>query len=89
MNENRPSGDSRLKKAMAAGFAAAALTLTVPTASAAADPVNDYLDRVNALVERLNGQNPDAPIDAEEFNTMLNVENHRLADAMIAAKLPR
>lgn len=79
---------TRVTKMMAVGLAAAALTLTGPAGAAAADPVEDYLERVNALVEQFNGGGPDAPMGAEEFNTILNVENARLIDAVIAAKLP-
>jgi hypothetical protein len=75
------------------------LALTLPTGLAAADPtsgpgltdpvVHDYLDRVNALVDQFNGENPSGRISAEDFTSILNVENDRLLDALIAAKLPR
>jgi hypothetical protein len=97
MDNHRVPGN-RIRKLIGAGLATSAMVLAWPIGVAAADPVpgpgptdpliTDYLDRVNALVEKFSGEDPSGGISAEEFNTILNVENARLIDAVIAAKLP-
>jgi hypothetical protein len=97
MDSHRAPGN-RIQKLIGAGLATCAVVLACPIGVAAADPVpgpgftdpviNDYLNRVNALVEKFSGEDPSGGISAEEFNTILNVENARLIDAVIAAKLP-
>lgn len=90
----------RVRAAIGVGLAIGAIAaLGAPVGIAAADPgsgpgfadpvVNDYLDRVNALVDQFSGKSPASEIGADEFNSMLNAENSRLLDALIAAKLPR